>query len=221
MLISHYHRMLFIKPRKCAGTSLELALSPILEAGDAATAIEPDEESLRVVKSGVSVGPVFFGSFIRPRRLRDHSPLSQVISCYGRTILNYRIVTMTRNPWDRAVSQFFWTNRRNDLTKLGQDGLRLSFNDFTRKWGPTTWLNRIYGRKRQRSLNASNLYFHDGICRAQIAIRFENLVDDLGVVCDWLNVAQVSLLKRKQSRVFVNQVTFTGENFTTTTPKHL
>ena len=74
MIISHFHRFILVKPRKVAGTTIELTLSPFLERGDLATSIEPDEEKLRRVKDGVKVGSIYrankFG-FIR--RLRDHS----------------------------------------------------------------------------------------------------------------------------------------------------
>ena len=59
MIISHYYKFIFIKPRKVAGTTIELSLSPFLEAGDLATSIEPNEEKLRVKKHGVIIGNIY------------------------------------------------------------------------------------------------------------------------------------------------------------------
>ena len=55
MIISHSHKFIFVKPRKVAGTTIELKLSPYLEKGDCATPIEPYEEKLRTIKDGVIV----------------------------------------------------------------------------------------------------------------------------------------------------------------------
>ena len=183
MLVSHAYRFIFIKPRKTAGTSVELALSPILAAGDMATPIEPEEEPLRQVADGVQVG------LIRENgaRLRDHSPLAMLWKALPET-RTYRVATMTRNPWDRAVSQFFWSHRKTDMRTRPADTQRAAFNVWTRKWGPRTWLDPLLGRKRQRALDASQLYWVNGACRAHFAVRFEYLAEDLLHLGDWLDL---------------------------------
>lgn len=180
MLISHHHRFVFVKPRKTAGTTAELALSPFLAPGDLATPIEAAEEGLRRTVPGVLVGPIRGrGRFGLPVRLRDHSPLARAEALLGPAIAGYRVVTMCRNPWDRAVSQFFWTMRHGDMRSRPFAEKAEAFRAYTRRWGPAGWLDRVYGRKRQRALDATPLYFVGGVCRAGYAVRFEHLAEDL------------------------------------------
>ena len=183
MMISHAHRFVFVKPRKTAGTSVELALSPFLKSGDLATAIEPEEEPLRRMAEGVRIGVIHEGR----QRLRDHSPLSKLWQAMPET-RGYRVVTMCRNPWDRAVSQFFWSHRRTDMRERPFGEQRRAFNAWTQAWGPKTWLDPFYGRKRQRALDASQLYWVGGKCRAAYCIRFEQLAEDTAALGDWLRL---------------------------------
>ena len=197
MIVSHTHRFVFIKPRKTAGTSLEVALSASLVSGDFATSIEADEEFLRPVNPGVNIGPIRYRAGLLKRRLRDHSPLTQAVDCFGEEILDYRIVTMSRNPWARAVSQFYWSNRRTNIRTLEFAERRELFNAYTRKWGPVTWLDKVYGRKRQRSLNASNLYHFRGKPLAKFAVRFESIDEDLQDLCAWLEIGSLTMPTKK------------------------
>ena len=191
MLISHRHRFVFVKPRKTAGTTAELALSPFLAPGDLATPIEPEEEPLRRVAEGVRVGPIRGrGRWGRPLRLRDHSPLAKALEIFP-ALAGYRVVTMARNPWDRAVSQFFWSLRRSDMRTRPLEEQAATFRAFTARWGPTGPLDRLWGRKRQRALDAAGLYFVDGVCRAGYAVRFEHLAEDLAGLGPWLELGGV------------------------------
>lgn len=47
MIISHKHKFIFVKTRKTAGTSVEIALSRHLGPDDIITPISPDDEKLR------------------------------------------------------------------------------------------------------------------------------------------------------------------------------
>lgn len=188
MLISHHYGFVFVKPRKTAGTTVELALSPFLKAGDLATPIEAEEEPLRRVAAGVRVGLIGTRPFLgRAGALRDHSPLSQAIRRFPE-IEGYHVVSMCRNPWDRAVSQFFWSLRRTDIRKCSIEEQRSAFAAYTRKWGPRTWLDRVYGRKRQRALDATPLYVVGGRCRVGYFVRFEALADDVAGLGAWLGL---------------------------------
>ena len=189
MLICHRHRFVFVKPRKTAGTTAELALSPFLGPGDLATPIEPEEEPLRVTVPGVIVGPVRGpGRLGLPIRLRDHSPLSRAEALLGPAIAGYRVVAMVRNPWDRAVSQFFWSMRRTDIRARPAAEQAEAFRAYTRRWGPAGWLDHVYGRKRQRKLDTAGLFFDGDRCRAGFVIRFEHLAEDLAALQGWLGL---------------------------------
>lgn len=187
MIISHAHRFILVKPRKTAGTSVELALSPYLMSGDLATSIEPEEEPLRRVVDGVAVGPVRGRVGLWPVRLRDHSPLTLALALLPE-IADYRVVTICRNPWDRAVSQFFWSMRRSTIRKAAASDQHAAFRAYTHRWGPRTWLDRVYGRKRQRALASAPLYTVKGAVRADYVVRFEALADDVAGLGDFLGL---------------------------------
>ena len=59
MIICQEHKLVFVKTKKTAGTSIEIALGRLLKAGDFASPLDPDEEKLRpgkrpIVKSSVA-----------------------------------------------------------------------------------------------------------------------------------------------------------------------
>ena len=191
MIISHSKKFIFIKPRKVAGTTIELRLSPYLESGDYATSIEPHEESLRYCKPGVFVGKIRKKTKLGfSRRLRDHSTLKKAYSILGQEIQNYFIITACRNPWDRAVSQFFWSYRKKNILQTEFKTQKKEFNKFTRRYGPKNWLDSCYGRKRQRRLNSSHLYSINNRIMANFVIRYEYLESDFAKLTNILQLPE-------------------------------
>lgn len=176
MIVSPSLRLLYIKPRKVAGSSVELALSPLLGPGDMATPVNGQEEALRQTVPGVQIGRI---SGRGPLKLRDHSPLRRAVVVLGRGILDFHIVTTERNPWDRAVSQFFWSMRHTDMKQRPFAEQKRAFACYVRKWGPITWLDRVYGRKRQRSLSSIDMYSLGGRIMADRVLFYESLAGDL------------------------------------------
>ena len=201
MIISHKHKFIFIKPRKVAGTTIELKLSPHLEAGDYATPIEPDEEYLRSYKSGVIIGKIRQqNEFGLPFRLRDHSSLKKAYLTLEKRVRNYLVVTACRNPWDRAVSQFFWTYRKRNIREENFYVQKTEFNKFTRRYGPENWLNLFYGRKKQRRLNSSHLYTINKKILAGFVIRYEHLENDFYALRQLLNLSPTSISENYRTK---------------------
>ena len=194
MILSHRHRFIFVKPRKTAGSSVEVALSRLLEPGDVATSLARDEEPLRVVQPGVRVGSGWFwpeSPFQPPRRLRNHSGLSKVYGAFHPEVRHYKVVSMTRNPWDRAVSLFFYHVRHTDIREQNVAAQKASFRRFTHFYGPWTWLDTVSVHKRERALDSARiLYFFRGRCRADYVIRFEFLEQDLNGLQDYLGLPE-------------------------------
>ena len=179
MIISHSHKFIFVKPRKVAGTTIELKLCQYLNEGDYATPIEPNEEHLRPQNTGVIIGKIGRqGKFSLPLRLRDHSSLRKAYLILEKKVQNYFVITACRNPWDRAVSQFFWSYRKKNILKEDFSLQKDEFNKFTKLYGPKNWMNLFYGRKRQRRLNSSHLYSINNRLRANFAVRYEHLEKD-------------------------------------------
>lgn len=124
MIVNHRYRFIFLKTKKTAGTSIEIALSRYCDAGDIVTKIGHRDEPKRQALG--YQGPVnhlepFDGSlrarFDRwlhgPRhRYWNHMPASEVRAKVGEAVWSsYFKFCFERNPWDRAISQYHWQNR--------------------------------------------------------------------------------------------------------------
>lgn len=166
MIVSHRHRFVFVKTRKTAGTSIEIALSRHCGPDDVVTSVTPDDESLRRREGGV--GPQ--NTRIRPpsgsrssagdpARFYNHMPAVDIrraltAECWSA----YRTFTVERNPWEKAVSLYFW--RTKDLNP------RPGFSEFLRAVDV-------------RLLSNWHLYTHRHTLLVQHVLRHESLDDDL------------------------------------------
>jgi hypothetical protein len=128
MIVSHRHQLIFLKPRKVAGTSFEIALSKYLSEDDIITPLVPPDEGFRTELGfqgarnfnfplidllGINKkGRAKLLCFEVPVRYRSHIPAKLVEKRLPRSVWNgYRKVSIVRNPWDRAVSYFFWKHK--------------------------------------------------------------------------------------------------------------
>lgn len=125
MIISHEHQFIFIKTEKTAGTSIEIALSKYCGPTDIITPVSSNDESLRA-----SLGypgpqnhyvPARFWNLRQWRkacfRLRrptfhSHSDARTIRRFVGDAVWNnYFKFCFERNPWDKAISWYYWTFR--------------------------------------------------------------------------------------------------------------
>jgi Sulfotransferase family len=110
VIVSHQHRFVFVKTRKTAGTSVEIALSRICGPEDVITRISPDDEVLRAAAGGR--GPQNSDAPPLPRRAYNHMPAAMVRKAVGeQTWGDYFRFAVERNPWDTVVSLYFWKFR--------------------------------------------------------------------------------------------------------------
>lgn len=125
MIVSHKHRFIFIKTKKTAGTSIELALSQALGPKDIVTPVSPEDEIKRTRSGGV--GPQNFACPIGQWDARDvgrllfrwkkpifynHMPAERLKRKLGNEIWDsYFKFCFERNPWDKVVSYYFWKVR--------------------------------------------------------------------------------------------------------------
>ncbi len=110
MIVSHRHRFIFIKTRKTASTSVEIALSRHCGPDDVVTPITPEDEVLRARLGGL--GPQNHEPPDFPVRAANHSGCRAVGAAVGCAVWNdYFTFAVERNPWDAVVSSYHYRFR--------------------------------------------------------------------------------------------------------------
>jgi len=110
VIVSHEHGFVFMKTRKTAGTSVEIALSRVCGPDDVITPIVEDDEALRRASGGR--GPQHFEAPPLERKAFNHMPVSMVRRMLGRRRFeSYFSFAIERNPWDAVVSLYHWKYR--------------------------------------------------------------------------------------------------------------
>ena len=189
MIISHKLETVFVKTRKTAGTSIEFALAAVCGPDDVITQV-PQEEKARLEFAGRSkqnddvtwrtLTPKWAVTWLlfrrRPRLVREHSPAVRARKLLGKEQwCRYYTWAVERNPWDKAVSRYFWEASRGDVP---------SFSEYLR------------GAPRHM-LSCFDLYSKRGEIIVDRVLRFENLADELPQVWDRLGVAPPALPRMK------------------------
>ncbi len=130
-VISHQYRFIFIKTAKTAGTSVQMALEEICGPGDICAPLtkkkrpRPGEESYTPRNYQGRFVPKFYRGegrgfrilpelkeLVRARKYRSHMLATDVRWRLGRKMWDaYFKFTVERNPWDKVVSDYFWSQR--------------------------------------------------------------------------------------------------------------
>lgn len=139
MIISHKNRFIFIKTVKTAGTAIEIALSKYCGPDDVITPISPEDEIKR--KELGYRGPQnysipfkeyskinFLQAMYHQKRLSfyNHASALYIMKYIDKNVWNsYFKFCFERNPWDKAVSFYYWkykTEPRPQITDFIQPG---------------------------------------------------------------------------------------------------
>lgn len=170
MIISHKHRFIFIKAMKVAGSSLELALYDHLVPGDLAIPMSVGRERLR--QRGVSLRRARLdGAEDLVSQLKNHSPLTDLIEGAGAQLTDYTVFAVERNPWDRAVSLFYW--RHKGLRDADPYEVKSTFKK---------WLGACRFRSSFDKISVG------GYCGADFLVRYERLQEGLDLLADKLRL---------------------------------
>jgi hypothetical protein len=139
MIISHRHEFIYLKARKVAGTSVEVALAK--HCGDA-----------DIVTPVAGFNPKWDeAEYDHPGRTqpgyRRHSPLATVRKRVGRILWHtYFKFAVVRNPWDLVVSQYHWATRNDPYEGAVRKSLGRFWTNPLRVGKNFRWLGRSLAR---------------------------------------------------------------------------
>lgn len=194
MIISHKYKYIFIKPKKIAGTSIEVALSKHLGKDDTMPPLtryskihDKDQYS------------------IRPRNYKgyyDHLSPDKIRKRIGERIWEkYLKFTVVRNPWDLVVSSYWWevnkkVSLKDYLSVINLRALLDYAKDAQKIKRPRNFT--VFVKNIPKVYINTNYYFHpNGKPIADLYIRYEKLDSDFKKVCKKLEIPHERLLSLK------------------------
>lgn len=197
MIISHKYKFIFVKTRKTAGTSIEISLSRFCGKGDIITPIIYQDE---LIREEMGLYPQNYGKPIKwtEYSIRDwknlirrgkkpkpekatyyhHITAAKIRTLIGEDIWNsYFKFCFVRNPWDRAVSRYYWNIEKTKQVNTMDESLQNS------------------------NPNANfPIYTIDDKVAVDFVGRFENLKQDFSDVCDRLHIPFDGWLPRTKAK---------------------
>lgn len=191
MIVSHKNKFIFIKTEKTAGTSLEIALSKQCGPEDVITPITPEDEAkrrafgyrgpqnYRIPLRKYSLPDVFRAvQTRRPLTYFNHASAAFVMKYLNReTWDSYFKFCYERNPWDKAISWYYWKCK---------DEPRPSISDFIQSGEA----NKIRG---------FDLYTRESELLVDKVFKYEELGDTLQEICDRTGLDEVPSLPRTKA----------------------
>jgi len=176
VIVSHEHRFIFLKTRKTAGTSVEIALSRICGPEDIITPITETDEHLRKTLGGRP--PQHYTSPPLEMKARAHLPANAVRRIVGTDVWeSYFKFAIERNPWDAVVSLYYWRIRDNPTP--------VAFEDFVNSDEVPRW-----AEKNARIYRLQGQVVVDELCR------FESLGRDVDGIWSTLGLPGAPELPR-------------------------
>ncbi|MCI0499176.1 MAG: sulfotransferase family 2 domain-containing protein [Planctomycetales bacterium] len=193
MIISHKYKFIFLKTRKTAGTSIEIALSKFCGEKDIITPITPEDEDLR--KNLGYRGPQNYAVSYTHYSLNDwyrkmiygakiefynHIPAFQVRQWIGEKVWNsYYKFCFERNPWDKVISLYYFSLSNSCTTPSFEEYIKKESEDAVSNYRIYTIGNR---------LAVDDVYL------------FENLNDELAKIAKKTGLPETLILPRAKSR---------------------
>jgi len=179
MLVSHRYRFIYVKTKKSAGSSVELAFEPAARpAGWVSPAGGPAFPTEEIVSEAGIVGAR--GPEAKAgARYWDHMPAAQIKRAVGPVIWQryFKFCTI-RNPWDKTVSFFHYV--RPELRHAPRESVVANF----RRW--------VHGPGRRRGLDRGIYWINDRPVM-DAYVRYHRLCEDVATVAARLGVADARL----------------------------
>lgn len=196
MIISHTHKFIFIKSFKTAGTSVEAALSNYCSGNDIVTPLNDyrhnRDENGRFIHKAMNAEEYIQLNLPNLQHVEALTIKSTVLAEAWNSYFKFSI---TRNPWDRAVSYFFWEKRRDPALnpkKKFYHYLGVPFNELNQ-------LKQLFSTYIRNATWPNNDCFYtidDELC-TDFVIRYERLSEDYSTVCRKLGLPDNRLPRLK------------------------
>ena len=204
MIISPKHKFIFFKPLKTAGSSVEQALLRQCSKNVLCTGTAPLPNSIgwtyKPINNSTEDGLDRFNTHTGPELLFSRLAKPEYFE-------NYRLISMTRNPWDAVVS-YFWYNaalhpvwRENIFLQLQKDQRFLYVKELFNEWlivktkFRSLWNEKLEEYKSYEYIGVLNEACIDD--KVNNYIRFETLQKDFNFICFLLGVEPSALEKLK------------------------
>ena len=186
MIVCHEHRFIYLKSRKTAGTSVEMLLSSFCGNKDVITQFGTVDEKKRL-DLGIRGSQNFYVPYrkfslwdwarlcIKFRRayMWEHMPAELVSQRLDKDVWNsYFKFCIERNPWDKAISLYYW--RTHGMTP------RPSISEFLRT-------------VERSALSNYGIYSLDGEIAVDRVLQFARLNEDLVSVASELGMSEGEL----------------------------
>ena len=160
MIICHEHRFIYLKTRKTASTSMEIALRGFCGPRCVITRFSPADE---VANHGLGHrGPQndsWIDSNGKPTRLMNHCQAMRARTVVGESVWkNYFKFTIERCPYEKAISEYYFATRKS--------GAKITLSDFLESSQTAT-------------LSNWDIYTIDEKIAVDFVGRYENLDDEL------------------------------------------
>lgn len=182
MIISHRHRFVYVKTRKTASTSLEIALSKYCGPDDIITAITPNNQAERA-RLGYP-GPQnqqLRTAGGREMTLLHHAPMGVAQEILGERWRDYFFFTFERNPFDRIISQYYWEVRPEPWPKGAEPFIPQSIED-------------LLGHGSPELLSNWPLYSDGDTVAVDYVGRYENVEVDLRTISERIGLPETITL---------------------------
>jgi hypothetical protein len=172
MLVSHRKKFIFVKTSKTAGTSVEVFFEKYCFPEEAWIFSHAREEYINPDTGIVGYRGLNRGN----QRFFNHMPAITLRKELGSDIWNqYFKFTVIRNPFDKMVSAYFHFEKYRKAEKYSLDNL--SDVERFRNWV-----------KSGGKVIDKPIYLIEGKVAVDYFIRFENLKNDIKIVCQTLNL---------------------------------
>lgn len=215
MILSRSYGFVFVKGRKVASTSVEMALSGLCEDAAVVSPITPVDEQARLLAHGrgarnYSKDPERERAFLEqvrttpaeglkavkmpPAVFYNHMPLAEIAKKWGREALDLPAVCVERHPYAKVLS---WANMELSYDAYRAGGEMRASPDALR-----AFLDKAFARKKDL-LTVKNIDLYrrpDKAVKVKV-LRYENLAEDYAAFVRSLGIADAPALPHAKKGV--------------------